>query len=145
VWDITIGGDDEDVVFHDRPEVRAIRDEPDLAKRLMMHAAFSTKTARRMTPFLRALQGAAGSERAAAEMLEEIGRQRLAGLTVMAREAAATGQLAISEEACRDLMWAFSDGTLWHQLVEERGWSDKRYTTWLGEMWVRMLVTPTRR
>src|SRR4051794_23399249 len=48
-WDITIGGDDEDIVFHERPEVRAIRDEPDLAKRLMLHAAFSTATARRMT------------------------------------------------------------------------------------------------
>src|SRR4051794_700069 len=47
VWDITIGGDDEEVVFHERPEVMAIRNEPDLAKRLMLHAAFSTATARR--------------------------------------------------------------------------------------------------
>ncbi len=33
-WDITVGGDDQDVVFHERPEVLAIRSEPDLAKRL---------------------------------------------------------------------------------------------------------------
>src|SRR3569623_37539 len=121
VWDVTIGGDDEEVVFHERPEVVAIRGEPDLAKRLMLHAAFSTATARRVTPFLRALQGAAGSEPAAAEMLTEINRQRLAGLSVMAREAAKTGQLAVSEEECRDIVWSFTDGTLWHQLVNERG------------------------
>ena len=32
VWDITIGGDDQDVVFHERPEVRALRAEPDLRR-----------------------------------------------------------------------------------------------------------------
>ena len=42
-WDITVGGDDDDIVFHERPEVMAIRSEPDLAKRLMLHAAFSTR------------------------------------------------------------------------------------------------------
>jgi len=145
VWDITIGGDDEEVVFHERPEVVAIRSEPDLAKRLMLHAAFSTATARRMTPFVRAVQGAAGSEPAAAEMLAEINRQRLTGLGVMASEAAKTGQLAVSEEECRDIVWSFTDGTLWHQLVVERGWTDERYADWLGRMWVQMLVKPKRR
>jgi AcrR family transcriptional regulator len=145
VWDITIGGDDEDVIFHERPEVLAIRNEPDLAKRLMLHAAFSTATARRTTPFLRALQGAAGSEPAAAEMLAEINRQRLVGLGFMASEAAKTGQLAVSEEECRDIVWSFTDGTLWHQLVNERGWTDDRFAQWLGEMWVKMLVTASHR
>ena len=143
-WDITIGGDDEDIVFHERPQVVAIRSEPDLAKRLRLHAAFSTATARRMTPFIRAVQGAAGSEPAAAEMLTEINRQRLAGLSVMASEAAKTGQLAVSEEECRDIVWAFTDGTLWHQLVIERGWSDEQYADWLGRMWIQMLVRQSR-
>lgn len=142
VWDITIGGDDEDVVFHERPEVMAIRNQPDLARRLVLHAAFSTKTARRTTPFLFAMQGAAGSEPTAAALLEEVGRQRLAGLSVMAREAAKTGQLAVSEEECRDIVWAFTDGTLWHRLVMERGWTDEQYATWLGRMWTDMLVKP---
>lgn len=142
VWDITVGGDDEEIVFHERPEVVAIRAEPDLAKRLMLHATFSTTTMRRVAPFLRALEGAAAAEAAAAEMLTEVGRQRLAGLSVMASEAAATGQLAVSEEECRDVVWSFTDGTLWHRLVEERGWSDERYAAWVGQMWVRMLVAP---
>ena len=50
-WDVTIGGDDEEVVFHERPEVLAMQAETDLAERIMMHARFSTATARRMTPF----------------------------------------------------------------------------------------------
>jgi AcrR family transcriptional regulator len=143
-WDITIGGDDEDVVFHERPEIQAIRNEPDLAKRFMLHATMATATARRIGPFLQALQGAAGTEPAAAEMLAEIGRQRLAGMTVMAKEAAATGQLAVSEQECRDVVWAYTDATLWQQLVVERGWSDKRFADWLGRTLVATLVKPTR-
>jgi len=70
-------------------EVLAIRREPDLAKRLMLHAGFSTRTAERIAPFLLMVQAAAGAD-AAGAMLDEIGRQRLAGMTVMAAESAAT-------------------------------------------------------
>lgn len=147
-WDVTIGGDDEEVLFHERPEVMAMRAEPDLAKRLMMHARLSTATARRMTPFARSVRGAAASEASAGEMATEMDRQRLTGLTVMAREAAATGQLKVTQEECRDLMWATTDGHLWHQLVVERGWSDEQYADMLGRMWISLLVqdpvTPRR-
>jgi AcrR family transcriptional regulator len=142
VWDVTVGGDDEDVVFHERPEVMAMRAEKDLAKRLRMQAPLSTATARRMTPFTRAVQGAAASEPAAAAMVEEMNRQRYEGIGVMAREAAATGQLKVSEQECRDVMWAMTSGDLWHQLVVERGWTDDRFASWLADMWVAALVDP---
>ena len=109
-WDITVGGDDQDVVFHERPEVMAIRNEPDLARRFMLHATFSTQTAQRIAPFQLMVQSAAGAEPAAAEMLDEMGRQRLAGMTVMAGEAAKTGQLAVTEDECRDVVWTMTDG-----------------------------------
>jgi len=139
-WDITVGGDDQDVVFHERPEVVAIRDEPDLAKRLMLHATFSTKTATRIAPFQLMVQSAAEAEPAAAAMLEEMGRQRLAGMTVMAAGAAQTQQLAVTEDECRDVIWSMTDGMLWHRLVNERGWSNERFAEWLGGMWIHLLV-----
>ncbi|MFN2561327.1 MAG: TetR family transcriptional regulator [Jatrophihabitans sp.] len=145
VWDVTIGGDDEDVVFHERPEIMAIRAEPDLAKRFMMHARMSTATARRMTPLRLAVLGAAGSEPAAADMLAEMDRQRLAGMTVMAAASDETGQLAVSEEECRDVVWAMTDGLLWHAFVNGRGWSDEEYAEWVGRVWVATLVRPKTR
>jgi AcrR family transcriptional regulator len=140
VWDVTIGGDDADVPYHERPEVRALGAEQDLARRLALQAVLFTQTAHRIVPFLLALQAAASAEPAAAAMVEEIGRQRYAGIGVMAAAAAATGQLAVSEEECHDVMWATTDGTLWHRLVRERGWSDEDFAGWLGEMWIRVLV-----
>ena len=50
------------------------------------------------------VQAAAGSR--AAAMLEEMGRQRLVGIGVMAAEAANTGKLAVTEEECRDIVWS---------------------------------------
>ena len=141
-WDITVGGDDEDIVFHERPEVMAIRAEPDLAKRLMLHAAFSTQTAQRIAPFQLMVQSAAGADPAAAAMLEEMGRQRLVGMTVMAAEVANTGQLAVTQEECRDILWSMTDGMLWHRLVNERGWESDRFAEWLGRMWIHLLVGP---
>lgn len=144
-WDITVGGDDQDIVFHERPEVLAIRSEPDLARRLMRHADFSTQTARRIAPFQLMVQSAAGADPAAAAMLDEMGRQRLAGLTVMAAEAAKTGQLAVPEDECRDILWSMTDGMLWHRLVQERGWSNERFAGWLGRVWVdRLVANPPR-
>lgn len=139
-WDITVGGDDQQVVFHERPEVKAIRDEPDLARRFVMHAAFATRTAQRIAPFQLMVQSAAGADPAAAAMLGEMGRQRLAGLGVMAAEAAATGQLSVTEDECRDVIWSMTDGMLWHRLVVERGWTNERFAEWLGRMWVDLLV-----
>jgi len=112
-WDITIGGDDQDIVFHERPEVLAMRSEPDLANRLMLHAAFFTRTAERIARFQLMVQAAAGAD-AAAAMLEEMGRQRLTGMTVMAKEAAATGELAVAEEECRDVIWSMTKGGPYH-------------------------------
>jgi AcrR family transcriptional regulator len=139
-WDITVGGDDQEVVFHERPDIVAMREEPDLRIRLRLHAAISARTAQRIGPFQLMVQSAAGSDPAAAAMLEEMGRQRLAGLSVMAAEAAATGQLAVSEEECRDVMWSTTDGLLWHRLVRERGWDQERFADWLGRLWTAVLV-----
>lgn len=144
-WDITVGGDDQDVVFHERPEIRAMLEEPDLGRRLRLHAPIATATARRTASFQLMLRAAAGAETSAAQMLEEIDRQRLAGISVMAQAAAATGQLAVTEERCRDVMWSTTDGMLWHRLVAERGWPDDEYATWLGDMWIAMLVAPKKR
>jgi AcrR family transcriptional regulator len=139
-WDITIGGDHDDIPFHERPDVVALRREPDLARRLRLQAEMAAATARRIAPFLLMVQAAAGADESAARMLEEMGRQRLAGLTVMATEAEATGQLAVPVEECLDVVWAMSDGLLWHRLVVERGWTDERYAAWLGDLWVERLV-----
>ena len=138
VWDVTIGGDDEDIPLHERPHFRAMRAEPDLATRLAMYAAIVTEMSPRTIPFIMALRGAAATEPAAATMLEEIDRQRLNGMTIAAGELAAG--LAVSEEEARDVLWTTNAGDLWHHLVQKRGWPPERFERWLTRLWQRMLL-----
>jgi AcrR family transcriptional regulator len=140
VWYSAMRGDEEDVRLLDRPEIRAVLAEPDLAKRLRTHAVVMTSVFRRITPLFRALQGAASSESAAAAILAEFDARRLDAAGHFARAAAATGKLAISEEECRDVLAATLDGALWHRLVEERGWTDERFAGFLSSMWIATLV-----
>ncbi|RSD07924.1 TetR/AcrR family transcriptional regulator [Amycolatopsis eburnea] len=139
-WDVTVGGDDEDVPLFDRPELRALFAEPDLRKRFTAFAVFNTATMRRTARLHLAVRGAAASDPAAAELLAEFERQRLVAMAGHARAAAETGQLAVAEDECRDVLWSTTDGTLWHQLVERREWTDERYAAWLGRLWVASFV-----
>jgi hypothetical protein len=66
-------------------------------------------------------------------------------MTVMAAEAGKTGQLAVPEDECRDVIWSMTDGMLWHRLVNERGWTNERFAEWLGRVWVDSLVKKPRR
>lgn len=141
-WDVAVGGDEQDVHLLDRPEMQAVLAEPDLAVRLTRLAEVNTMVMRRTAPLLRALRGAAASERAAAELVAQADDARLEAIGTHASAAAATGRLAVPEQECRDVLWSTTDGTLWHRLVVERGWTDDRYAAWLGRMWVSMLVVP---
>jgi AcrR family transcriptional regulator len=140
VWYATMRGDEADIRLLDRPEIQAVLAEPDLATRLRAHAVVMIPVFRRITPLFRALQGAATSEPAAAAMLAEFDERRLDAAGHYARAAAATGQLAVSEQECRDLLAATMDGALWHRLVTECGWSQDRYAQLLGTIWVAALV-----
>lgn len=139
-WDLAVGGDDQDVPLLDRPDLRAVFAEPDLALRLTRLAVVNTAIMRRTTPLHLAVRGAAASDASAARMNAEIDRQRLEAMTEHARAAASTGQLAVSQQECRDVLWSTTDGSLWHNLVQQRGWSDELYATWLGRLWVSLLV-----
>ncbi|MDS0137170.1 MULTISPECIES: helix-turn-helix domain-containing protein [unclassified Amycolatopsis] len=139
-WDVAVGGDEQEVPLLERPELRAVFAEPELPARFAALAVVNTAVMRRTARLHLAVRGAAASEPAAAALLEEIDRERLAAMAEHARAAAVTGQLGVSEDECRDVLWSTTDGTLWHRLVEQRGWSDERYAAWLGGLWVAALV-----
>jgi AcrR family transcriptional regulator len=141
-WFVNFRGDDEDVTLFDRPQMQQILAIPDLGERIDAHAAFVTANNRRAAALLRAMQGAAASEPGAAAMLAEWDERRLAVATKYARAAARTGQLGVSETECRDVLYATMDGGLWERLVEQRGWSDKRFAAWLAAAWRAVFLQP---
>ncbi|WP_433035836.1 TetR family transcriptional regulator [Actinomycetospora sp. CA-053990] len=141
-WDVAVGGDEDDVRLLDRPELRAVFAEPDLAARLTRFATVNTAIMRRTARLRLAIQSAAGGDPAAADFLGELDRERLAVMDEHAGAAEATGQLAVPEDTCRDVLFATTDGSLWLTLVGRRGWSDEAYAAWLARVWTATLVAP---
>ena len=144
VWYVDFRGDEDEVTLYDRPEMQEILAEPDLRERIRRHAVFVTASNRRMAPLLATIVGAAASEPGASRMLAEWTERRLDVATRYAAAAAATGQLAVPEEICRDIVFATMDGALWQRLVVERGWTDADYATWLAALWTSQLVATPR-
>lgn len=145
IWYARFRGDEQDVRLLHRPEIQEMLAEPDLVVRLHRHAALVTPVFRRFVPLHRALEAAAASEPSASDMVAEYDAGRLDASTHYAKAAQKTGQLAVSTAECRDIFTATLDGTLWHRLVSEGGWSDKRFTAFLGELWVSVLTQPAPR
>src|SRR5689334_18658716 len=61
-WDIAVGGDEKPVHVLERPELRAVLDEPDLATRFVRFARVNTAIMRRVGRLRVAVQGAAGAD-----------------------------------------------------------------------------------
>lgn len=142
VWYVDFRGDEDDVPLYDRAEMQAILAEPDLATRIRRHALLVTSTNRRMSLLVDMLTGAAATEPAAAAMLAEWADRRIDVATKYACSAADSGQLAVGEDHCRDVLFATMDGALWQRLVVERAWTDAQYADWLGLLWVDLFVAP---
>ncbi len=141
VWFVRFRGDEQDVRFLDRPEIQKMLAEPDLVARLRRHAVVVTPVFRRFVPLHRALEAAAASESSAADMVTEFDAGRLDAAAHYANAAERTGQLTVPVVECRDVFSATLDGTLWHRLVHEGGWSDQRFAAFLGDLWVSTLTT----
>jgi len=140
VWFVRIRGDEQDVRLLHRPEIQDMLAEPDLVIRLRRQAVVYTAVFRRFVTLHRALEAAAASESSAADMVAEFDAGRLDACTHFAKAAKKTGQLAVSVAECRDVFNATLDGSLWHRLVHDSGWSDKRFSAFLGDLWVSSLT-----
>lgn len=139
-WFVMFRGDGQDETLYDRPETQAILQLPDLPERIAGFARLTAARNRRSSGLLRVIEGAAATEAGAREMLAAWHARLLDVAGRFARAAAETGQLAIPEEACRDIMYAMLDGHLWRRLVVERGWTDERYAAWLAAQWQQQFL-----
>jgi AcrR family transcriptional regulator len=133
VVDVTAVGDDEPVALHDRPEVRALHDEPDPVKYLSGFAHVARLLRERIEAVRRMLQSASAVDAEAAAMLATIAQQRYAGQGLVARGLVDRDALrdGLTEDTAHDIIYALMSPELANVLVDERGWEIDRYEQWL--------------
>jgi len=133
VLDVSFGGDDQPVAFADRPDVRAARGEPDPHALITAFARIGRDFMERSSAILRVLATAAAVDPDAAQLLDEIRRQRHTGQSRIVAALSALGaldpELEYSEAA--DIAYVALSPEVHHILTVERGWTAGQYERWL--------------
>jgi len=142
--EMAISGSDGAVPAEERDYVRAIRAEPDAARKLRLYAAALGRIQPRLAPLVRVLQGAASLDSELEALWQTISRRRADNMRLLAKDLASTGRLqsALSESKAADIIWSMNSPEFYLLLVEQRGWSLEEYVRWLGDAWIQLLLEP---
>ncbi len=137
-----ISGSDDAVPAEARDYVRAIRAEPDAARKLGIYAAALGAIQPRLAPLFGVLQAAAPLDPDLKALWQEIGQRRAANMRLLAADLAATGRLrpGLSPATAADIIWSMNSPEFYLLLVEQRGWSPATFETWLADSWSRLLL-----
>ena len=143
--DVSIVGDDEDVPMADRPPVQSLVASTDPHQQLAGFVEVAAQVNARVAPMYRILVSAAGSDRDAAAILDELTRQRHQGQRAIARSLARAGALRpeLRERDAADLIHALLSPEMYRLLVLDRGWKPERYQGWLTTTLVQQLLRRT--
>jgi TetR/AcrR family transcriptional regulator, regulator of autoinduction and epiphytic fitness len=142
VLDTSIAGDDQPLAVQERPDVASLFSEPDPHKLLAGFAGITTAINQRTNDIYRVLVSAAGSDLAAAELLEEIRQERDRGQSRIARSLARAHALkpGLRERDAADLIHTLMAPEVYRLLVGDRGWTPERYQHWLATTLTQQLT-----
>jgi AcrR family transcriptional regulator len=142
--EMAISGKDTAVPAAQRDYVRAIRAEPDAARKLQIYADAMREIQPRLAPLVRVLQGAASLDAELNQLWESVAQRRADNMRLFVQDLAATGRLrsGLSESKAADLLWTMNSPEFYSMLVEQRRWPVEEYAAWLRDAWIRLLLEP---
>jgi AcrR family transcriptional regulator len=134
VFDITLAGDDEPVPVADRPAMQAVRDEPDVRRKIAMFVdGLADRQARSATVQILIRDGRHVDD-SLAPIWAKLNDEGMVGMTMLARHLIDTGRLrdGIDVDEVRDVLWNYLAIDTYERLVLSRGWPLRRYSGWLS-------------
>ena len=137
-----ISGTDHAVTAEDRDYVKAIRAEPDAARKIGIYAHAMRETHARLAPIFVALRDASSTDADARDVWKRISDRRAANMRQFVRDLRAAGGLRhdLSINDAADTVWATNSPELYVMLTVERRWSPQHYEDWLADTWRRLLL-----
>ena len=137
-----ISGTDRPVIAEERDYVKAMLQEPDPAKKLALYADAICKIQGRMAPLFLALRDASSTDAEAHRVWQEISERRADNMRKLVRDLRGSGRLraGLSVDQAADVVWAMNSPELYVLLTVERGWSPRRFASWLADAWCRLLL-----
>jgi AcrR family transcriptional regulator len=134
VFDLVIAGDDEPVPVAARPEMQAMRDEPDVRRKIAMYAGGLAQRQARSAGVQILIRDGRHVDDSLAPIWAQLTEEGLAGMTMLGRHLLGTGQLrdGISLDEARDVLWNYLAIDPYERLVLTQRWPLDRYSRWLA-------------
>jgi len=132
-YDFAITGDDAPIPLMDRPRIADLMAEREPAAMIAGHARLVTEVGSRIAAIYCALEQAAGTDAEARALYHALVRQRRTSMDIPARvmAEAGAGRPGLTRTQVADLLWIYSDPALYDKLVDQQGWSAKKFEKWL--------------
>lgn len=142
--DWAVAGDDEPVPVAERPDVVAVLGLADGGEILDGWARVLADIDARVGDLFAVLEAAAGLDESARDLFDRLhGRRRAGARQVVDAVAALDGLRAgLTRSHAVDLACLFTEPLLHRRLVGGRGWSARRFQTWLAQTLRQQLLAP---
>ena len=133
VFDLVIAGDDEPVPVAERPAMQAMRDEPDVRRKIAIFVAGLAQRQARSARVQILIRDGRHVDDSLAPIWVKLNDEGLAGMTMLGRHLLQTGQLrdGIDLDEVRDVLWNYLAIDTYERLVLIQGWPLERYSQWL--------------
>jgi AcrR family transcriptional regulator len=134
VFDVVIAGDDEPVPVAERPAMQAVRDEPDVRRKLAMFVDGLVQRQARSAKVQILIRDGRHVDDSLAPVWAKLNEEGLAGMTILGRHLLESGQLrdGIELDEVRDVLWNYLAIDNYERLVLAQGWPLRRYSRWLA-------------
>jgi len=143
VFDLVIAGDDEPVPVAERPAAQAVRDEPDVRRKIAMFVEGLAQRQARSARVQILIRDGRHVDDSLAPVWAKLTDEGLAGMTMLGRHLLQTGQLrdGIDLDEVRDVLWNYLAIDHYERLVLTQGWPHERYSQWLAHSIISAICT----
>ena len=146
VIDVAVAGDDEPVPVLSRAWAADARSARDLADFLSVVAQVLSEAQARSAGVMLAAYEAAASDPDIQLLImdRESQRERTATWIVNGVVERAGLRPGLDKAGAIDTVWMLMDPVIFHRITRNRGWSQKRYTSWFADSVIRLLLDTGR-
>ena len=140
--DVRVGGDDAAVPLLEREGPQAVRAEPSQKRQVLGFAAGIAEILERARPVDEIMRGAAAADPEVAALRGRMQAVRFENMKRFVSWLAARGPLrsGMDEEEAAGIVWTLTSPEVHGLLRQDRGWSQDRYVSWLGDTLIRTVI-----
>lgn len=126
----------------ERPTVQAVSQERDRRRQLQMFAQVVANNLDQISEVFEVMTDAAKTEPDLDRIVQKLNKRRLENMTFAVAQFARNGPFRdnMDEGYARDIVWTLTSGEVFLLLTRERGWSKEKYTQWLAETLIKVLL-----